>query len=204
MPPKTIKNNRSKTETNNKAKDKKNKIQHTDNNSPSISKLEILTMIVTVSDKKYEGRIQQHAFLVQQKARILLAFTATIFLLCIENVKAFTAPLSNPDTLFFMASGAHSIAKRWKSKSSTLTIRQTTLSKRTVDSKEEQCQEVRSNQILNRSQRKSSTSLRMAFSFSSLATKEDIPTLDMKTSINAFGSWYNKMDPVARPPDYDE
>ena len=161
-------------------------------------------MIVTVSNKKYEGRIQQHAFLVQQKARILIAFTATMFLLCIENVKAFTAPLSNPDTLFFMASGAHSIAKRWKSNSNTFTIRQSTQHKTTHEAKEVHRQGIQSNRVLNRSQRKSSTSLRMAFSFASLAAKEDTPTLDMKTSINAFGSWYNKMDPVARPPDYDE
>lgn len=28
--------------------------------------------------------------------------------------------------------------------------------------------------------------------------------LDMKTSISAFGGWYNTMDPVARPPIYDD
>lgn len=162
-----------------------------------------------IATKNCEASIQQHAFFVQQKARILFAFVVTMFLLCIENVKAFTAPLCNPDTLLFMASGAHSIAKRrWASKPGTLSIRQTSQHQASNEcnsvSNEQPTQVTRPHLILNRSQRKSNTSLNMAFSFASLTAVQAQPTLDMKTSINAFGSWYNQMDPVARPPDYDE
>jgi hypothetical protein len=162
-------------------------------------------MILTTNNQPYEHRIQQHAFFVQQKVRILVAFVAAMLFLCVENVKAFTAPLSNPDALLFMASGAHSVAKRWRSKPATLNTRLRT-NQPAEKSQEQNFQTIRLQpqpQIL-RSQRNSLTSLRMAFAFGASVTKERPPTLDMKTSINAFGSWYNKMDPVARPPDYDE
>ncbi len=159
-------------------------------------------MIITTTTN-YENRIQQQAFVVQQKVRILLAFVATMLFLCIENVKAFTAPLSNPDTLLFMASGAHSISKRWRARPATFTTRQIPQRQSTEENEQPKNCAIQS-QLPGRSQRKSSTCLRMAFSFGVSPPKDAPPTLDMKTSINAFGSWYNKMDPVARPPEYDE
>jgi hypothetical protein len=162
-------------------------------------------MIFTTTTRKYEARIQQHAFVAQQKARFLMAFAATILFLCIENVKAFTAPLSNPNTLIFMASGAHSVAKSWKAKPTTFGIRQTPKSQTTEEIREEQGGRGDQSQMLGRSQRISLTSLNMmTFGFGDSSTTDSPPTLDMKTSLNAFGSWYNKMDPVARPPDYDD
>lgn len=158
-------------------------------------------MIKTTTKQQYEARIQQHAFFMQQKVRFSIAFAAAILFLCIENVKAFTAPLSNPDTLLFMASGAHSVAKRWKAKPATFTVRQPSQCQTAEENKEPNCGYPQSH---SRSQGKSLTSLRMAFGFGALPQKDAQPTLDMKTSINAFGSWYNKMDPVARPPEYDD
>lgn len=185
------------------------------------------TATTTTATRKYEASLQQHAFFVQQKARFLIAFAATILLLCIEHVKAFAAPLSNPDTLLFMASGAHSVAKRYRSTtnnkpvpSPALNIRQTATAAATTDetgggsgghdhsqssSSRSQSFSALHSQMLSRTQRNSLTSLRMAFGFGELPKGEDAPpTLDMRTSLNAFGSWYNKMDPVARPPDYDD
>lgn len=159
-----------------------------------------------ITTTNYEARIQQHAVFMQQKARLLIAFAATILFLCIENVKAFTAPLSKPDTLLFMASGAHSMTKRWKTKPSTLSVRQTTQVKHEDDqelAKKDQSQ-TKSNSVISRTHCNNLTCMKMAFNFGSTAENDSVPTLDMKTSLNAFGSWYNKMDPVARPPDYDE
>lgn len=156
---------------------------------------------------KYEARLQQHAVFMQQKARILFAFAATILFLCIENVKAFTAPLSKPDTLLFMASGAHSVAKRWRTKPATLTIRQTTQDKPLDDQdrlQKEPPTRQNTNNLISRTHCNKVTCMSMAFNFGSSSTNDSPPTLDMKTSLNAFGSWYNKMDPVARPPDYDD
>lgn len=161
-------------------------------------------MIISSVKTINEASIQQHAVFVQQKARILIAFTVAMFLLCVENVKAFTAPLCNPDTLLLMASGAHSFAKRWTTaKPNALSIRQTSHQQTTTDCNNEE-QRLHAMRPLSRSQRNSITTMKMAFSFVAPSTAEPQPTLDIKTSINAFGSWYNKMDPVARPPDYDD
>lgn len=163
-------------------------------------------MIINATKKQYDATIQ-HAFFMQQKARILIAFAATMFFLCIENVKAFTAPLCNPDALLVMASGAHSIAKKWTSKPGAFGIRQTSQHPTPSNGLNTGEHSMQPQQMLSRSQRNSLTTLNMAFSFaapSSTTRSEPPPTLDIKTSINAFGSWYNKMDPIARPPDYDE
>mmetsp|Transcript_27618 Transcript_27618/g.31632 ORF Transcript_27618/g.31632 Transcript_27618/m.31632 type:complete len:241 (+) Transcript_27618:220-942(+) len=161
-------------------------------------------MIVTTTTKQYEARIQRHAFVVQQKVRFLIAFTAAVLLLCIENVKAFTAPFSNPDTMLFLASGAHSMARRWKAKPTPFVIHQHQQNQKTSENKEEYMNRASNSRLLFRSQRNSLTSL-MAFGFGVYPKQSSAPQmLDMKTSINAFGSWYNKMDPVARPPEYDD
>ncbi len=136
----------------------------------------------------------------------LLAFSTTIFLLCIENVKAFTVPLSNEKTLLFLASGAHSIAERWKRNgttnvSATLQASIKSLSSKSMNSKNTVAF-VRP-MVTPRTQLNSGTALR-AFSFASTPSSPAPQMLDMKTSINAFGSWYNQMDPVAKPPVYDE
>merc|ERR1712038_2174190 len=45
----------------------------------------------------------------------------------------------------------------------------------------------------------------MALGFGSMEAASSAPEmLDMKTSFNAFGSWYNTLDPVARPPVYED
>lgn len=154
--------------------------------------------------------LQYQAILMKRKVTALIAFTTTIFLLCIENVKAFAAPFSSPDTLMMLATGAHSLAKRWKNSSS---CSQNTDSK--LSSSNSPNTAARSPNALmiaskdvstSRSQRSSMTSLRMAFGFGVPALSPTPSPImpDMKSSINTFGFWYNQMDPVARPPVYDD
>ncbi len=128
-----------------------------------------------------------------------------MFLLCIENVKAFTAPFSshnliNENTFMFLATGVHSISNRWKKTDSS--------SNSSIDNHQLSQTHTKSSSVshpVQNSRPRSLTSLKMAFGIGTPNAPTSAPAmLDMKTSINAFGSWYNSMDPVARPPIYDE
>lgn len=154
--------------------------------------------------------LQYQAILMKRKVTALIAFATTIFLLCIENVKAFAAPFSSPDTLMMLATGAHSlVAKHWKTSRSVNARATSNLSPPTTGSPNtiHGPNTISSSYShVNQCQGRSTTSLRMAFGFG-VPTTAPSPSpnmLDMKTSINAFGSWYNQMDPVARPPVYDD
>mmetsp|Transcript_15984 Transcript_15984/g.30140 ORF Transcript_15984/g.30140 Transcript_15984/m.30140 type:complete len:238 (-) Transcript_15984:456-1169(-) len=155
--------------------------------------------------------LQRQAVLMQRKVTALIAFTTTIFLLCIENVKAFAAPFSSPDTLMMLATGAHSLAKRWKnsnscSHSTDHKISSSSGSPNTVSTRPSAFIITPRDVSITRSQSKSTSSLRMAFGFGvPAASPPPSPTVpDMKVSTNTFGFWYNQMDPVARPPVYDD
>ena len=153
----------------------------------------------TTTQKK--KRVQRHALLMQHKVTTIIAFTTAIFILCVENVKAFAAPLSSPDTIFMVATGVHSLAKRWKHSEGNSGFLNNVPSSLTFS----KTQPAYASSAKAHTQRKSLTSLEMAFGFGVPAPSAPAPQmLDMKTSINAFGSWYNRMDPVARPPIYDE
>lgn len=164
-------------------------------------------MIETSSTSIQTKKIKQHAVLVRRKVTAIVAFTTTIFLLCIENVKAFTAPLSsssimNENTIMFLATGAHSIAKRWKMKGGPMTMRVATSK---LSNSLHNAQVAFIPHPIYKAQLTSITSLKMAFGFGDTTPSAPAPPmLDMKTSINAFGGWYNSMDPVARPPVYDD
>jgi hypothetical protein len=156
--------------------------------------------------------LQYQAVLMKRKVTALIAFTTTIFLLCIENVKAFAAPFSSPDTLMMLATGAHSLAKRWKNSNNCSHI---STDSRPTSSNPPNSKNACSRSALMvatrdtsiaRSHIKSVTSLKMAFGFGVPAmSPTPSPTMpDMKSSMNTFGFWYNQMDPVARPPVYDE
>ena len=160
-----------------------------------------------MEQKKIQHHAAHHAVIVRRKLTALIAFTTTMFLLCVENGMAFTAPLSahhgilNENTLLLMASGAHSLAKRWNTSTGESNISIRLAASRLLSSP--QHAQTAFPPISNvRAQRNSLTSLRMAFSFG--MPPPSVPMLDMKTSLNAFGGWYTKVDPVARPPVYDE
>lgn len=153
-------------------------------------------------------RIARQAILVRHKMATLVAFSTTIFFLCLENVKAFTAPIQsvafNENTLLFLASGAHSMMKRWKNAppASNLGLNSRLPTGFMAFSKPSPAQ---GPSILPRTHSGSNTSLKMAFGFGAPSTAAAAPQmLDMKTSLNAFTGWYNSMDPVARPPVYDD
>lgn len=132
--------------------------------------------------QQQQQHIQRHAIFMKRKLAAMIAFATALFLFCVENVKAFTAPLSSPDTLVMLATGLHSVAKQnqlWK-------------------------KSIKLSPALRKTSTTSSTSL-FAFGFGAPVEKASPPQmLDMKTSINAFNGWYNQMDPVARPPVYDD
>ena len=123
---------------------------------------------------------------MKRKLAAMIAFATALFLLCVENVKAFSSPLSSPDTLVMLATGLHSVAKQnqlWKK-----SIKLSPALRKTSN---------------GNTSGATSTSLK-AFGFGAPVEKASPQMLDMKTSINAFNGWYNQMDPVARPPVYDE
>lgn len=145
-------------------------------------------------------KFQRHAFLVKRKLTTAIAFSTTLFLLCLENVKAFTttgtssfaaSAVLNENTMLFFASGAHSLAHKWR-----LTQRTNRAQASSLSLNQHQ------HQRPSRRSLASPTSLKMAFGFDTSPSSP--PMLDMKTSISAFGGWYNTMDPVARPPIYDD
>jgi hypothetical protein len=157
----------------------------------------------TSTTPQNKKRVRRHASLMQHKVTTIIAFTTAIFLLCLENVKAFAAPLSSPDTLFMIATGVHSIAKSWKPSEGTSGFLSNVSNM--SNSPSLKIQPTFAPSANAHTQRKSLTSLKMAFGFGMPVPSAPAPQmLDMKTSINAFGSWYNHMDPVARPPIYDE
>jgi len=165
------------------------------------------TNTITMEQKKIQHHAAHHAVIVRRKLTALIAFTTTMFLLCVENVKAFTAPLSahgivNENTLLLVASGAHSLAKRWNKSTGESSVSIRLAASRFLSSPNHAQTAAFAPISPVRAQRNSLTSLRMAFSFG--MPPPSVPMLDMKTSLNAFGGWYNKMDPVARPPVYDE
>jgi len=154
-----------------------------------------------ISTQQHTQIIQQHAKVFQRKIAAAIAFTTTIFLLWIEDVKAFTATHSffNENTILFLASGAHSLAKRWRSTSGSFAIPPVLRTTR-----EEGIHQTFPSGA-STSQSAGFGTSHCARSFTSLRmSTPSAPMLDMKTSLNAFGGWYNKMEPLARPPIYDE
>ena len=153
-----------------------------------------------------QKKFRHHAFVVQRNLTAALAFSTTLFLFCMEHVKAFTATTSstastlsllNENSLLMLASGAHSLAHKWR------------MTQRSVHRsyKSNAISAARVQEGVSSSQRGVTTRLKMAFGFDSFAPSSSPtapPLLDMKTSISAFGGWYNTMDPVARPPIYEE
>ena len=158
-----------------------------------------------------QKKLRHHAFLVQRKLTAALAFSTTLFLFCMEHVKAFTSTASstssamsllNENSILMLASGAHSLAHKWRmtQRSVDRSYKSNAVSATTAAARvPEGTPSYQHSRVTSR--------LRMAFGFDSFAPSSSPtapPLLDMKTSISAFGGWYNTMDPVARPPIYEE
>jgi len=143
------------------------------------------------SRRRKEGKLRRHAVIIRHKVVMAVAFATTIFLICIENAKSFTVPISasnqslNENAIYLLRSSK--LAKRLK-------IDFHPNSNREYGTTIGLSVEFLSNY---HRQKKSITSLRMAIGVTPSTSQPSM--LDMKTSINAFGSWYDKLDPVARP-----
>mmetsp|Transcript_13259 Transcript_13259/g.19801 ORF Transcript_13259/g.19801 Transcript_13259/m.19801 type:complete len:326 (+) Transcript_13259:127-1104(+) len=186
------------------------------------------TMItINNSSKVQQKMIQQHAVVFRHKLATLIAFATAIYLLCMENVKAFAAPLSDERTLLVVASGAQSLAKRWKTTGTNNVQNVGTSIRHAYSSSALKTFSLRSSAANSavssggsngnmafvepvvapcrkRNHSKSTTTSLNAFSFAAAPSTPAPEMLDMKTSIHAFGGWYNQMDPVARPPVYED
>lgn len=153
------------------------------------------------SNRPQKGKLQRHAVVVRRKVATAIAFATTIFLICIENTKSFTTPLFAPNALLnentFSFWTSSRLAKRFKLSPSKLSLR--SISKNGYDTSLASMAGASPN--IN-SRKFHTTSLRMSHS---VAPSTSAPLmLDMKTTINAFGGWYNELDPLARPSVYYE
>jgi len=145
-----------------------------------------------LSRNKSKENLQKHVVVIQRKAAAAMAFTMTLFLFCIEHVKAFTQhnSLSAHETLVLM-SAASSMARRFSSAY--------------INSRNE-----RLHKIPNKTHSlagsfgsrafPSSTCLSMAWS---MPSADKVPPITV-SSLRVFGSWYNEMNPTSRSVVYED
>ena len=136
-----------------------------------------------------EQLLQQHARTLQSRAAAMTAIFMTVFLLCIEHVRAFANQyhISAHDTMV-LASAASSLTRKLGS----------AYLPKSVLSKSQQQQG--SNDGV-----KSTTTTRLnvwsvpaiSVSMPAMPTAKEIP-------LHALGSWYSEVDPTTKPPVYDD
>mmetsp|Transcript_2828 Transcript_2828/g.3878 ORF Transcript_2828/g.3878 Transcript_2828/m.3878 type:complete len:147 (-) Transcript_2828:674-1114(-) len=145
-----------------------------------------------LAQRKHKESLQKHVIVIRRKAAAVMAFSMTIFLFCIEHVKAFANQnsLSAHETLVLM-SAASSMARRFSS--AYINASKQRLNKFPVNAHS-------SARSLQRKVVSSSTRLSMAWS---LPSRDEIPPIT-PSSLNVFGSWYNEMNPTSRSVVYDE
>jgi len=141
-----------------------------------------------ISDRTRQGgKSQRHTINNQPKLETVTAFAVMMFLICIENAKSFNV--------------CGKLAKRSKlspSKPSFRPVFNCGYHKDLIDTG----LVVDSSPNYHWQRLSASTSLCMMPGVAPLNSPPLM--LDMKTSINAFGGWYNKLDPLARPSTYYE
>jgi len=151
---------------------------------------------VKLSNRPTKGKLQMHAVFVRRKVAKTLVFTATVLLICIKNAKSFTTTTTTTTTSVLFS--------RVPSSETTLLFL-TSYSKLTKRRLFRSCPSERSVRPAPSSGHGTGVSLRMTPGVTSSSSGAARPAmLDMKTSIGAFGGWYNTMDPVARPSVYNE
>ena len=156
--------------------------------------------MITISSKNEMGldrfhseSIKRQSITLRRKFAASVAFVTTIFFLCMENVKSFTYPVSqhsflNENTFLFVASGLHSMTRKLSLKN-------------THGRKQDQHQILGSNSPTH--VRPCRTTLKMVRSIPSIDL-EDLAPNSVRTTLKAFGGWYNEMDPLAKTPIYEE
>eukprot|EP00574_Skeletonema_japonicum_P001492 CAMPEP_0201739484 /NCGR_PEP_ID=MMETSP0593-20130828/45806_1 /ASSEMBLY_ACC=CAM_ASM_000672 /TAXON_ID=267983 /ORGANISM="Skeletonema japonicum, Strain CCMP2506" /LENGTH=192 /DNA_ID=CAMNT_0048233755 /DNA_START=129 /DNA_END=707 /DNA_ORIENTATION=- len=132
--------------------------------------------------KQRQQLLQHHARTIQSRATSMTAIFMTVFLLCIEHVRAFANQyhLSAHDTMV-LASAASSLTRKLGSGR--------TFSK---------LQQQRSNGVKSTTTRLNAWSVpAISLDMPAMPTTKDIP-------LHALGSWYSEVDPTTKPPVYDD
>jgi len=138
--------------------------------------------------KQKEQLLQHHARTLQSRATAMTAIFMTVFLLCIEHVRAFANQyhISAHDTMV-LASAASSLTRKLGS----------AYLPKNVFSKSHQ------QQGSNDGAKSTTTRLNVwsvpaiSLSMPAMPTAKDIP-------LHALGSWYSEVDPTTKPPVYDD
>ena len=140
-------------------------------------------------------RIQHTTSTLQNRAATMAALFMTVFLLCIEHVRAFANQyhLSAHDAMV-LASAASSLSRRL---GETVKVQSSRGLKKSVS--------FLGTSSAGRTQGEgSSTKLSMAWSIPAISLPT-IPTLTSKDlPVHTLGSWYSEVDPTNKLPVYDE
>jgi hypothetical protein len=142
------------------------------------------------TQKHSSQRLQYTAATLQNRATAMTALFMTVFLLCIEHVRAFANQyhISAHDAMV-LASAASSLTRKL-GRSYLVVPTGNGVSGTNVAEK-----------------RSSSTKLSMAWSIPAMSLPS-MPVMTMPTSkdipIHTLGSWYSEVDPTTKPPVYDE
>ena len=138
--------------------------------------------------KQREQLLQHHARALQSRAAAMTAIFMTVFLLCIEHVRAFANQyhISAHDTMV-LASAASSLTRKLGS----------AYLPKSVLSKSQQ-QQGSNDGVKSTTTRLNVWSVpAISVSMSAMPTAKEIP-------LHALGSWYSEVDPTTKPPVYDE
>ena len=139
--------------------------------------------------KQKEQLLQHHARTLQSRATAMTAIFMTVFLLCIEHVRAFANQyhISAHDTMV-LASAASSLTRKLGS----------AYLPKNVFSKSQQQQQGSNDGVKSTTTRLNVWSVpAISLSMPAMPTAKDIP-------LHALGSWYSEVDPTTKPPVYDE
>mmetsp|Transcript_18125 Transcript_18125/g.29688 ORF Transcript_18125/g.29688 Transcript_18125/m.29688 type:complete len:200 (+) Transcript_18125:231-830(+) len=139
--------------------------------------------------KQKEQLLQHHARTLQSRATAMTAIFMTVFLLCIEHVRAFANQyhISAHDTMV-LASAASSLTRKLGS----------AYLPKNVFSKSQQQQQGSNDGVKSTTTRLNVWSVpAISLSMPAMPTAKDIP-------LHALGSWYSEVDPTTKPPVYDD
>eukprot|EP00578_Thalassiosira_sp_NH16_P012511 CAMPEP_0181127838 /NCGR_PEP_ID=MMETSP1071-20121207/28416_1 /TAXON_ID=35127 /ORGANISM="Thalassiosira sp., Strain NH16" /LENGTH=146 /DNA_ID=CAMNT_0023213613 /DNA_START=183 /DNA_END=623 /DNA_ORIENTATION=- len=146
---------------------------------------------MTITNRQH---LQHHARTLQSRATAMIALFMTIFLLCIENVRAFANQyhISAHDAMV-LASAASSLTRKLSGDSLKMIPKTASFSSFLA-----------SPGRASSSSDASSTSLK-AWSIPAIAmpSMPAMPT-SKEIPLHTLGSWYSEVDPTTKPPVYDE
>eukprot|EP00985_Skeletonema_marinoi_P003833 scaffold1670_cov136-Skeletonema_marinoi.AAC.8 len=143
--------------------------------------------------KQRQQLLQHHARTIQSRATAMTAIFMTVFLLCIEHVRAFANQyhISAHDTMV-LASAASSLTRKLGS---------VYLPKNAGGAFSKSQQQGSNNGVKSTTTRLNAWSvpaLSLAMpNMPAMPTTKDIP-------LHALGSWYSEVDPTTKPPVYDD